>query len=133
MCHNFDQNALSFRHNLSQLMRFWHLSPSVNSVFNFLTFSIILGIYSCLFLFLFDRSQRGFDSIDTYRGHHNRNKPGSMDRYGSGQGGILDSASALIHTEPVVSLATIQPGLCISGSKDKVLHIFFLLFFVLNF
>ena len=43
-----------------------------------------------------------------------------MDRYGSSQGHALDSASVLIHTEPVASLATIQPGLCLSGSKDKV-------------
>ena len=48
-----------------------------------------------------------------------------MDRYGSGPGHAVDTASALIHTEPVSSLATIQPGLCLSGSKDKVCNIFF--------
>ena len=71
-------------------------------------------------------SHSGFDNIEDTRAQ-NKSK-NNMDRYGSGQSGYIDAASSLIHTEPVVSLASIQPGLCLSGSKDKVCFNFYFQF-----
>lgn len=70
----------------------------------------------------FESQKKGFDSLD--QNHHTQNRQGNMDRYGSSQGQALDSASLMIHTEPVASLATIQPGLCLSGSKDKTIALY---------
>lgn len=39
-----------------------------------------------------------------------------------------EPAKEVIHSEAVVSLAKLQPGLCIAGSKDKV-HVLYSDFF----
>lgn len=36
-----------------------------------------------------------------------------------------------VHNEPVVSLSKIQPGLCVSGSKDKVFSLIILTYHLL--
>lgn len=65
---------------------------------------------------------RGFDSLDQAGGvkgqgsHMKRNQH----HYQPEEPAVRE----LIHTEPVTSLAKIQPGLCIAGSKDKTVTLY---------
>ncbi|KAL4219655.1 hypothetical protein ACF0H5_022227 [Mactra antiquata] len=60
----------------------------------------------------------GFDSLDRVSGSSGF-KPGNrMNRYATDTYNIQPTGGP-IHSDAVVSLAKIQPGLCVSGSKDK--------------
>ena len=57
----------------------------------------------------------GFDGIGET--HHST---GRMEQYGNNQPVDMSISNEAVHSDAVMSLSSVQPGVCVSGSKDKV-------------
>ncbi|XP_060569231.1 WD repeat-containing protein 31-like [Ruditapes philippinarum] len=68
-------------------------------------------------------TQSGFDSLDTAGAHREDKSYARMNRHVSNTYQQQPTGEA-IHSEAVVSLAKIQPGLCLAGSKDKTVSLY---------
>ena len=65
--------------------------------------------------FIFMSCSEGFDGIGET--HHST---GRMEQYGNNQPVDMSISNEAVHSDAVMSLSSVQPGVCVSGSKDKV-------------
>lgn len=85
----------------------------MDSKFQWICFHVTVSTYHF--------SSEGFDGIGD--GHFATEKSGRMEQYGTPTAMAPRSAER-VHTDSVVSLSRVQPGFCVSGSSDQVLHLY---------
>ncbi|XP_052790981.1 WD repeat-containing protein 31-like isoform X1 [Mya arenaria] len=68
---------------------------------------------------------QGFDSIEGgMKSRSNRHEESRHGKYDAGVPAEIHAGNGPVHSDSVVSLAKIQPGLCLSGSKDKTIVLY---------